>query len=298
MTTPFTYDFGYSWPVAWGHAVPAVVFAVLLGLALWRHWPAWLAAIFGVVTAWAVTAVFAIQVLLGINLPVRIPSAQFMPGGAGRVLDIGAGSGRATIGLLLARPGLRVTAVDIYSGYYGIDDNTPGRLLENARRAGVGDRVEVKVGDARQLPFEAATFDGAISTYAIDHMNWQGTTDAVQEVVPRPETRRAVPDRDHQRGRLGACRAAAARSRTLQAVTRAVAHAPSGQRLRRRRGGHRAGNALLGGAQAIVTRRVAPARHRPVGQAGAQPLTMPRKVVIEKDGAQGTSCMPGYNSVR
>ena len=181
MTTPFTYDFGYSWPVAWGHAVPAVVFAVLLGLALWRHWPAWLAAIFGVVTAWAVTAVFAIQVLLGINLPVRIPSAQFMPGGAGRVLDIGAGSGRATIGLLLARPGLRVTAVDIYSGYYGIDDNTPGRLLENARRAGVGDRVEVKVGDARQLPFEAATFDGAISTYAIDHMNWQGTTDAVQE---------------------------------------------------------------------------------------------------------------------
>ena len=181
MTTPFTYDFGYSWPVAWGHAIPAVVFGLLLGLALWRHWPAWLTAIFGLVTAWAVTAVFAIQALLGINLPVRIPDPQFMAAGAGRVLDIGAGSGRATIGLLLARPALRVTAVDIYSGYYGIDDNTPARLLDNARRAGVADRVDVEVGDSRHLPFDAAAFDGAISTYAIDHMNWQGTTASVQE---------------------------------------------------------------------------------------------------------------------
>jgi SAM-dependent methyltransferase len=181
MTTPFTYDFGYSWSVAWGHVVPAVVFGILLGLSLWRRWPTWLTVTFGLVATWAATAVFAVQVLLGINLPVRIPSAQFMAGGAGHVLDIGAGSGRATIGLLLARPELRVTAVDLYSGYYGIDNNTPARLLDNARRAGVAARVDVKVGDARRLPFDPATFDGAISTYAIDHMNWQGTTAAVEE---------------------------------------------------------------------------------------------------------------------
>jgi SAM-dependent methyltransferase len=183
MTTPFTYDFGYSWSVAWGHAVPAVAFGILLGLALWRHWPIWLSAAFGLVATWAATAVFAVQVLLGINLPVRIPSAQFMASGGGHVLDIGAGSGRATVGLLLARPGLRVTAIDIYSGYYGIDDNTPARLLDNARRAGIADRVDVRVGDARRLPFAPSTFDGAISTYAIDHMDWSGTTAAVEETA-------------------------------------------------------------------------------------------------------------------
>jgi SAM-dependent methyltransferase len=180
MTTPFTYDFGYSWSVAWGHTVPLAGFGLLLGLALWRRWPKWLAAIFGALAIWAAVAVFAVQGLFGLNVPLRMPSAQFMTAG-GHVLDIGAGSGRATVGLLLARPAVTVTAVDLYSGYYGIDDNTPGRLLDNARRAGVAGRVDVKTGDARALPFAASTFDGAISTYALDHMNWTGTTAAVEE---------------------------------------------------------------------------------------------------------------------
>ena len=150
MTTPFTYDFGYSWPVAWGHAIPAVVFGLLLGLALWRHWPAWLTAIFGLVTAWAVTAVFAIQALLGINLPVRIPDPQFMAAGAGRVLDIGAGSGRATIGLLLARTetydavvldlGLpRVDGLSLLRGWR--DDGLSVPVLVLTARDAVPDRV-------------------------------------------------------------------------------------------------------------------------------------------------------------
>ena len=56
------------------------------------------------------------------------------------------------MGLLLARPRVTVTAVDIYKGFYGIEDNTPERLMRNARIAGVADRAEAKVGDARDLP--------------------------------------------------------------------------------------------------------------------------------------------------
>ena len=44
---------------------------------------------------------------------MALPTEQFLASGAGRVVDIGAGSGRAAIGLLLARPRTTVTGVDI-----------------------------------------------------------------------------------------------------------------------------------------------------------------------------------------
>ena len=77
--------------------------------------------------------------------------------------------------VLLARPAARVTALDIYKGTeYGIDDNTPDRLLANAKVAGVADRVDVKVADMRQMPFRAARSTPAVSAYAIDHLPKDG----------------------------------------------------------------------------------------------------------------------------
>ena len=123
------------------------------------------------------------QFLFRINLPSPPPTEQFLSSGAGRVVDVGAGSGRAAVGLLLARPRVTVTAVDIYKGYYGIDDNTPERLMANARIAGVADRAEAKVGDARDLPLESATYDGVISVAAIDHLPRAGIPKALAEVA-------------------------------------------------------------------------------------------------------------------
>jgi SAM-dependent methyltransferase len=76
-----------------------------------------------------------------------------------------------------------VTAVDIYKGYYGIDDNTPERLMANARIAGVADRIEAKVGDARELPLDSAAYDGVISLAAIDHLPRAGVPKALLEVA-------------------------------------------------------------------------------------------------------------------
>jgi ubiquinone/menaquinone biosynthesis C-methylase UbiE len=86
------------------------------------------------------------------------------------VLDAGAGSGRAAVGVLLARPKTTVTGLDTYSGYWGIDDNTAERFMANARIAGAADRAEVRVGDMRQMPFGEGEFDGFISLAAIDHL--------------------------------------------------------------------------------------------------------------------------------
>ena len=170
MTTPLTYDFGYSWWITWGPLAPIVLFGTLAAIAVWRTWPRWVLVVGAAVVLWGGAALIVIHALFRLNLPVPPATDRFFAAGSGRVVDIGAGSGRATIGLLLAKPRVRVTAVDIYDGYFGIDGNTPERLMRNARIAGVADRADATIGDARQLPFADAEFDGAISVAALDHV--------------------------------------------------------------------------------------------------------------------------------
>ena len=169
MTSPFTYDFGYSWAVVWGQLIPLALFGALAGLGLWRGWRRWVVVASGVPAVWAAVSLVTIHAF-GINTPQPLPTEQFLASGSGRVVDVGAGSGRAAVGLLLARPRVTVTGVDIYSGYYGIDDNTPERFMVNARIAGVADRAKAMVGDARELPLPTGEYDGVISSYAIDHI--------------------------------------------------------------------------------------------------------------------------------
>lgn len=183
MTTPFTYDFGYSWPVVWGHLVPIVLFGGLALLAFRFGWRRWAIVVLTVLAVWGVAALFINHYLFRINMPLKLPTEQFLSSGAGHVVDVGAGSGRAAVGLLLARPGVTVTAVDTYKGYFGIDDNTPDRLLANARIAGVAERTEARVGDARELPLPDAAYDGVISAAAIDHLPRRDIPKAIGEAA-------------------------------------------------------------------------------------------------------------------
>lgn len=183
MITPLTYEFGYSWSVAWGQLVPIALFGGLAILGLWLGWRRWIVMASGVLAVWGIAALLVNHALFRINLPSPPPTEQFLSSGSGRVVNVGAGSGRATVGLLLARPRVTVTAVDIYDGYYGIDDNTPERLLLNARIAGVADRAEAKVGDARELPLATGAYDGVISVAAIDHLPRAGIPTALSEAA-------------------------------------------------------------------------------------------------------------------
>ena len=183
MTTPFTYDFGYSWWIGWGHLVPIALFGGLAAIGVWLGWRRWLTIAPGLLAVWGIAGLLITHLLIRINLPVGLPTERFLPSGAARVVDVGAGSGRAAVGLLLARPRITVTAVDIYKGYYGIDDNTPARMMANARIAGVSERAEAKVGDARELPLDSGAYDGAISVAAIDHLPRAGIPKALAEVA-------------------------------------------------------------------------------------------------------------------
>ena len=184
MTSPFVYDFGYPWWIIWIHLIPLVLGlgAAALGVRLgWRHWVVGLWAIVGI---WGIVGLILTHTMMGgLNGPQRVPSNRFLASGRGRVLDVGAGSGRALIGLLLARPQATGTALDIYTGFFGIADNTPERMLRNARIAGVAGRADTVTADATRMPLPDASYDAAISSYAIDHMGREGSSKAIHEVA-------------------------------------------------------------------------------------------------------------------
>jgi SAM-dependent methyltransferase len=189
-----TFDFGYPWWLTDGPAVPLGLALLVGALAVWRGWRR-LALVAGVVGVWAAGALIVGHAVLGLNRPMTLP-AEFLATGAGRVLDVGAGSGRAALGVLLARPQTTVTALDIYSGYWGIEENTPERFMANAQAAGVAQRADVVTADMREMPFPDGTFDAVISSYAIDHLRRDGRARAVAEVArvlkPRGELLLAV----------------------------------------------------------------------------------------------------------
>jgi len=184
MTSPFVYDFGYPWPLTWIHLIPLVLGFAAAALGVRLGWRRTAVALWGLFGIWGIVGLILTHTMMGgLNAPQRLASNQFMASGQGRVLDVGAGSGRALIGLLLARPRVTGTALDLYSGFFGITDNTPERMMSNARIAGVADRADAVTADATKMPLPDASYDAAISTYAIDHMGRAGSPKAIHEVA-------------------------------------------------------------------------------------------------------------------
>jgi ubiquinone/menaquinone biosynthesis C-methylase UbiE len=176
----FTYDFGYPWWLVNGHLIPLGLAGALAVIAVRRRWPRWRLVALGVVAVWALVSFGTLQMLV---YPAALPSDRFLVSGAGRVLDVGAGSGRLAIGVLQAKPRARVTALDIYSGFFGILDNTPERLMANARAAGVADRLDWVIGDMREMPIGDVEYDAVVSAYAMDHVGRDGAARAVRETA-------------------------------------------------------------------------------------------------------------------
>jgi SAM-dependent methyltransferase len=181
MLNFLTYDFGYSWSLRYAMMAPLIVAGILAAVGVWRSWSRWVVIPLAVVAIWAAAAVVILNAML--NRPMPLPTERFLTSGSGRILDVGAGSGRAAIGVLLARPQTTAVGVDIYSGYWGIDENTPERFMKNARIAGVADRAAARVGDMRELPFGDGEFDAVVTSYAIDHLRRAERPKAIAEVA-------------------------------------------------------------------------------------------------------------------
>ena len=183
-------DFGYSWQWVYGHLVIAAIAFAICVLGWSRRWPKVVLALSGVLTLWAVAAFLVVRMELNMNGRMQVPTERFLASGSGRVLDMGAGSGRSSLMVLEARPKATLVALDNFGSEYihhfgGKKDEALDlgreKLLANFRAAGVEQRASIQPGDMRNMPFEPSSFDAVISAYAIDHLNSDGIRQSLSE---------------------------------------------------------------------------------------------------------------------
>lgn len=178
-------DFGYPWYLSYGHLVILAVALPLWLLAYSRRWSrVWLAVI-GAVTLWSCVAFLVTRFSLNVNGRLALPTQSFLASGKGRVLDMGAGTGRSSLMVLEARPQTTVVALDLfaesYKRHFGSEQSGQNRLLANLKAVGLEQRAAIQTGDMRQLPFPPESFDAVVSTYAIDHLGRAGVESALKE---------------------------------------------------------------------------------------------------------------------
>jgi SAM-dependent methyltransferase len=121
--------------------------------------------------------------------------------GAERVLDVGCGRGLMIVGAAKRLTTGSAVGVDIWQAE-DLSGNKPEATLENARREGVSDRVEVQTADMRKLPFPDRSFDVVVSCAAIHNLyNAADRTKAIVEIarVLKPGGRAVIDDIRHGR---------------------------------------------------------------------------------------------------
>ncbi len=143
---------------------------------------------FGCVSVWALIAFLFMHFGFAINSSVpALPTEAFLRAGSGRVLDLGAGTGRSSIMVLAARPHATLVASDLFGDsfdqHFGHGEAPEERLHRNLQAAGVAQRASIVKADMRKLPFEDKSFDALVSAYAVDHLNRDGIQQALAEAA-------------------------------------------------------------------------------------------------------------------
>jgi arsenite methyltransferase len=112
-----------------------------------------------------------------------------------RVLEVGPGRGAVLVTAARRIPRGHLVGVDIWRPQ-DQSGNGPDALLANARSAGVEDRIEVRRGDMRALPYTAPEFDLALAGLAIHNLPPADRPVAVRELlrVLRPGGRLVIVD--------------------------------------------------------------------------------------------------------
>jgi ubiquinone/menaquinone biosynthesis C-methylase UbiE len=91
----------------------------------------------------------------------------------GSLLDIGTGPGRLLLELHQLSPGMRLVGIDI-------SPSMVVKARQNMADAGLSEAIEIKEGNASQIPFGGDSFDIVVSTGSIHH--WKDPLAGLNEV--------------------------------------------------------------------------------------------------------------------
>jgi SAM-dependent methyltransferase len=115
------------------------------------------------------------------------------------VLDVGCGHGLLLIAAAKRLKRGRSIGIDLWS-QVDQGNNSREATLENARLEGVAERVEVRDGDMRKLPFADASVDAVVANLAIHNISSrEGRREAIAEIVRvlKPGGQAALMDFKH-----------------------------------------------------------------------------------------------------
>lgn len=173
--------------------LPAAARPVLLSVARSLSWTGWGFVATACVMLWgSAVGKFRLRDRLLDAMPWR---------GDERVLDVGCGRGLLLVAVARRLHAGRAVGVDLWRA----EDqarNRPEATLRNARLEGVAERVEVHTADARELPFDAASFDAVVSSWALHNIAGRAQRRrALEEIVRvlKPGGRVALVDIRHAR---------------------------------------------------------------------------------------------------
>ncbi len=91
----------------------------------------------------------------------------------GEAVDLGCGAGQLVLELAQQAPGLHVTGIDL-------SDKLLADARQSAQQAGLGERVDFRLGNVEEIPFPDRSLDLAISTMSLHH--WANPVKVLDEV--------------------------------------------------------------------------------------------------------------------
>src|SRR5262245_30060968 len=97
-------DFHYPWWLTYGNLVVGIPMLVLWILGRRWKWPKIPTLLIGAVALWAFASCLIARFMFNPNGVPVLPTQAFLANGSGRVLDMGAGTGRSSLMVLEARP--------------------------------------------------------------------------------------------------------------------------------------------------------------------------------------------------
>ena len=170
--------YGFDAPMAIRSCLLGVLVCVAIGVVSWYHvsflWPRVRLLVISLSFFVGCSFLYAVAALMYGSVVLKVRERDWLFEelviyGKERVLDVGCGQGLLTVAAAKRVDTGSVVGIDIWSAE-DQTNNSPETTLENARREGVEDKIELVTGSAQQMPFEGDMFDVVISSWALHNI--------------------------------------------------------------------------------------------------------------------------------